>query len=243
MLDQQDLARAYLGPVPEFPGCSSARMLFQWNCLKRYWPCDALNVGCADDPLRFGPRCTHLDLDDWSAHFDKIGAPFVQGDVQEMSELLGYQSFDLVIMGDTLEHVPMPLAAVLECGKVARKAICLTVWEELRLSTPGRHISEGQRRADEEVRKLGFADRFEHQSHLYPDRVGYSDSVMPHLIHIWRFTDELIETYVSTLELSDGWRRTVLAKVPEVVTDNIQFYNWLILLEKEDPDDTSNLAT
>ena len=207
-------------------------MHFMWNCLTRYTGREVLNVGCANDPFLFGERCTHFDIDDWSKHFDARGLRFIQGDAHELSEHVGWDSYDLVICGDTLEHCPSPTDVLFELARVTRGALCLTVWEEWRLPGEGLHIREGQKRADEEVQALGFADRLAHQRELYPDVVTFPEEDVPHLIHIWQFTPEMMRTLIDPVCDIYGMRKLFFQRVPETVTAGHQVYNWLIFLTK-----------
>lgn len=215
----------------------SPRMSFQWQCVQGAKG-PILNVGCADDPLHFEKRCTHFDIDDWSRHFSRLGQVFVQGDAQHLTDYFGPGSFDLVILGDVLEHIPEPYKALQEAAIVTSRALCLTIWEEWRISE-GLHIDDGQQQADEEARSLGFDNRLVHQEVLYPDKVGYPEEDMPHLIHIWHFTDQDISEMVSGLVVGYHMWPKVATKTPEVVHAGHQVYNWLILLEKERDDTIS----
>jgi len=237
MITRQDLA--WLEP-PEVHPQGSPRIFFQWNAiLKTDGP--ALNVGCADDPFGYRHHCYHFDIDDWSARFARYSAEsgrlagVTQGDAQRMTDYFPPRSFDLVLLGDTLEHCPEPAKVLLECAEVTRNRLALTVWEEWRIPE-GCHVEEGQRCADAQVQELGFRDRFEHQKHLYPDKVGYADNPAkggtPHLIHIWHFTDELIEHLVEGVCHDVDMSIEFFVKAPEVVHEGHQVWNWLILLAR-----------
>lgn len=229
----------WLEPPKEFP-LGSPRIFFQWNVLlDTKGP--ALNVGCADDPFQFRARCHHFDMDDWSKRFARYSAEcgrlvsFTQGDAHELTKHFQTGSFELVLLGDTLEHCPEPERVLRECAVVTTNRLALTVWEEWRIPE-GLHIEEGQARADHEVQALGYGDRFEHQKHLYPDKVGYADDPakggVPHLIHIWHFTDPMIEQMMTDLCAEADMSIEFMVKAPEVVHEGQQVWNWLILLAK-----------
>lgn len=225
---------SYLLAPSEFQG--SCRMNFMWNSLLQHGRTDegkwsALNVGCADDPFGFKQRCVHFDLDDWSKPFAEAGLTFVQGNVHHLTNYFKHQEFQLVICGDTLEHCPDPWTVVSELTKVAGRYLCLTIWEEWRLPSAGRHIEAGQKRADEEVQELGYEDRLDHQRQLYPDKVTFSDEAFPHLIHIWQFTDEMIGALVGQI-LSSGFDLEFYMKVPETMVKDHLAHNWLILAKR-----------
>jgi len=237
MMPASDLS--WLGPPEEHPQ-GSPRIFFQWNVL-RHTEGSALNVGCADDPFGYRHLCHHFDIDDWSARYARYSSEagklvaFTQGDVHRLTDYFPPRSFDLVILGDTLEHLPDPEKALRECAEVTTNRLCLTVWEEWRIPE-GLHIELGQAQADEQVQELGFRDRFEHQKHLYPDKVGYADDPTkggtPHLIHIWHFTDEQIQQMIDDLCADTGLGIEFYVKAPEVVHEGHQVWNWLILLAR-----------
>src|SRR4030066_357175 len=116
--------------IPTFARLSP-RYLFQWivakNVLERGGT--VLNVGCSDDPLKFGDLVTHFDFDDWS----KVHKNFVQGDAHELRKYVGKKSFTAVILGDVLEHVPEPHRVAEECCAVARRYVAMTIFKKWRL--------------------------------------------------------------------------------------------------------------
>ena len=207
-------------------------MHFMWNCLVKFGGRPVLNVGCANDPFLFGERCTHFDIDDWSKYFNARDLRFIQGDAHHLTDYVGLGMYDLVICGDTLEHCPSPTDVLYELASATGEALCMTVWEEWRLPGEGLHISEGQKRADAEVQALGFDDRLAHQKVLYPDVVTFPEEDVPHLIHIWQFTQAMITDMIDALCEACQMRKLFFQRVPETVTDGHQVYNWLILLTK-----------
>lgn len=210
------------------PNPYSARMVFQWNYVDaapHTTPPCILNVGSANDPLQFGELAHHFDLDDWS----KTHAYFTQGNAECLP--FDRRSFHTVICGDVLEHTVHPLDLIRECCRVADVCLCFTVFEEWKLPGPGQWIAEGQAGADEESRRLGYADREDYQIQVYPERVGIADKTVPHLIHINQFTDADIGNFAATIQ-AEGFRLLQCYKAQEVEHDGHQIWNWLIGAER-----------
>ena len=207
----------------------SSRMNFQWNCLLRAQG-PVLNVGCSDDPLRFEDRCTHFDIDDWSAHFDARGQMFIQGDAHQLTRYFGLDAFDTVILGDIVEHLVDPHTALMEAARVTSRALCFTVWMEQRLPGVGRHIEAALELAAKEVLKHGYDDYQEMQRVEHPDRVGFPEDEVPHLLHIWQFSDAMIQDLVNKLAEENLMDVASFVKAAEVIHEGDQFYNYLVLL-------------
>lgn len=190
---------------------------------------DVLNVGCADDPFRFGRAAMHVDVDDWSAHHRHFR--------QANAERLPFKdrSYHTVIMGDVLEHVVDWRRAIRECCRVCAKRFVLTIFEEWRLKQRGQNILLAQRLGDEESRLQGAADREDWQRQHFPQRVGVSDYAIPHLVHINQFSDEDIEEVCAIIKEA-GLVVLVNTKEREGEYNGHTFYNWLIMAEREGPD-------
>ena len=214
-----------IAEIPDIaPQAIGPRMRFQWGCLaKAIGP--VLNVGSCDDPLRFGDRVVHLDYDDWSAYFRSVGAPFIQGDAHRLTEYFGLRLFDLVIMGDVLEHVVDPNTVIRNCCQVSNRAICLTVWEEWRHESPGQWVAETLASMGEEAHAEGLTDYYDLYEQRHPEVVAKRDQ--SHLGHINQFTDEDAREWCQTI-IDEGFQLDVAVRFPEVVHEDHQCYNWLI---------------
>lgn len=185
-----------------------------------------LNIGCAEDPCRFGDEAMHFDMDDWS----KRHRYFTQGDAEDLSAFPD-RSFHTVIMGDVLEHIVHPEAALVEACRVCASTLVLTVFEEWRVGGPGLHIENAQRVGDAGAREQGYADGEDWQIKRHPDRVGVPNLDHPHLFHIWTFTDEDIERF-SSLICHSGFRSVEFSKAPEGFANGKQWMNWLMVFER-----------
>lgn len=199
-----------------------------------------LNVGSADDPLGFGTKAMHVDLDDWSKkllHFRQANAerlPFPD------------RSYHTVILGDILEHVVKWEKAVIEACRVSDFRVVLTIFEEWRLPGHGQHIHAGQMLGDVETRKLDgggvYSNREDYHRQHYPERVGVSDDAIPHLIHINQFDDGDVARMLKLMEEA-GFVVKESLKVVEGVTEGHPWHNWLIMAErKEDADGTQETS-
>lgn len=222
----EDLITKYVNTMPTGVGLgplTGPRMRFQWNCVV-----DAegpiLNVGSCDDPLNFGDRVTHLDYDDWSEYFKAKGAPFVQGDAHHLVEMFGEKAFDLVVLGDVLEHVVDPHTVLRNCCRVSRRAICLTIWEEWRCPGAGQWPDVAQEVAKQEARKHGFEDYYDYYDSVHPVKTRRDQL---HLGHINQFTDQDASKWVQLIR-DEGFEVLVGGKVKEVVHEGHDAYNWLI---------------
>ena len=208
----------------------SPRLRFQWvyflmaQLPKEGERPNVLNVGCSSDPLDFGDNAFHFDMDDWSAKHKW----FAQGDAADM-HMFEDQSFEVVICGDLLEHAMNPNKVVQECARIAKHALCFTIFEEWKLGGYGQWIQKGQELGDIESRNLGYEDREDYQVKVYPERQGVDDDITPHLIHINQFSHEDIFNLACYLQ-STGFALIEFSRTFEAqrVEDGHPFYNWLL---------------
>ena len=206
------------------PNPYSARMVFQWEYLEHLPPTDPpsiLNVGCADDPLSFGELAHHYDLDEWSYKHTY----FTQGNAEDMPFDNG--EFQTVICGDVLEHAVDFEAVIRECCRVASQMVCFTIFEEWKLPGPGQWIEEGQANSDKMSQELGYEDREDYQTQVYPERVGVPDILVPHLIHINQFTDDDIKDFAQLI-IDQGFEIIDCVKAWEIKHEDHDIWNWLI---------------
>jgi len=215
----------------------SPRLRFQYNCAARASG-QILDVGCSDDPLGFrvlGSRCVHFDIDDWSDYYEQLGAKFVQGDAHCLTSYFEPNSFELVILGDVAEHLENPIAAILEAAKVTNHWLCLTIWEETRLPAVGYNRTAAWTADTKTARAQGYEDFEDLQKAQLAQKgaKGYPERKVAHAVHIWRFDDALVDVIIEKVCQQEGLHRLFYQKVPEVVHEGTQFYNWLVLLEKE----------
>lgn len=209
----------------------SPRMEFQYKYY-RIAPHDVenpkiLNVGSANDPLKLGDVCMHVDLDDWS----RVHKHFTQADASKLP--FEDQSYHTVILGDVLEHVVSPKDVVEQIVRVCSNTLVITVFEEWKLPGPGQWIKEGQANSDIESQRLGYADREDYQRKLFPQRTGVDDTEIPHLIHINQFTDEDMQDMIGYI-CSKGFEPLELQKAPEAVHEDHQWYNWLFAFRRKE---------
>lgn len=217
--------RELLRPAPECPNPWSPRVVFQWNVLLRARG-EVLNVGCSDDPLGFGDRCVHFDLDKWDCH-----ERFVQGDAHSLSKYFERNSFDTVILGGVVEHLVDPEVAILEAVKVAKRVVALDVWEEWRgPDGEGPHIEWAQEGLLEVARGAGY-DSYEEYSRATEGCEVYPEAEIPHRAHLWKFTDSSVAQLLISVLGKSGWSMPVFAKVPEVEHEGHQVQQWLVVLE------------
>ena len=211
------------------PNPQSPRMCYQWKYLimtaKLHRLPQVLNIGSANDPLEFGDRAVHFDLDRWPGY-----QYFQQGDAHSLP--YRDESFELVVMGDIIEHLYEPREAILEAARVCSTRLVMTIFEEWKLPGPGLHVEAGAKNGDAQSQVLGYEDREDYQDKVYPERVGIPDAEVPHLVHIWQFTDEIINTLVSDVP---GFRTRELVKEYEVTHNGHPWYNWLVCLQREVP--------
>jgi hypothetical protein len=205
-------------------------MTFQWKYFEQAeltidGQPSVLNIGAADDPLKFGDKAMHFDIDDWS-YTHKF---FTQGDAHYLP--FPDQSYDVVIMGDIHEHLRNPFNATLEAARVTRRLLVMTIFEEWRLPGPGQHIQGGHELGDRVSRELGYADRQDYQVKVFPKRIGYDDDAETHLVHVWQFVDADIDKIVNGVELV-GFHTKEFVKAYEATHEGHRWYNWLICLER-----------
>lgn len=212
----------------------SPRTVFLWNVLL-HAEGPVLDIGCANDPLKFESRVTHFDIDDWSALYYERDQEFVQGDAQFLLRYFDEDSFDTVLLGDVVEHLVAPYQVLAQAVKVSSRAIAFTIWEETTIADgPGFWLSRGQAACDAEARKQGAEDREDWQRQHYPERVGVDDSKTPHLAHIWQFDDDMVDRLLFRLQKYHHVKVEFFEKVKEVTHEEYgDFYNWLVLLEKQ----------
>ena len=193
-------------------------------------PPQVLNIGSCDDPLGFGVKAMHFDIDDWSAACKY----FTRGNAEELPFPDG--SYHTVIMGDMLEHVKNPWLCVQEAARVVAPGgvLVITIFEEWRLPGHGQWIKEGQELADETCRKMGFTDREDFQVKSFPNRVGTpDDDVNPHLIHINQFDDDDIKGLcLGVMNMHGGFSEIEFVKAGEATHEGHTWYNWLLAFRK-----------
>lgn len=208
------------------PGCpnpGSPRIRFQWNCLSDARG-EVLNVGSCNDPAGIGARAIHFDYDDWSEHFCKVGVAFQQGDAHRLDQIYTPKRFDLVILGDMLEHVIDPHRVIEAACRVSR-SLCMTVWVEWRKPGAGIWLKETRKRMDAEADEAGYATYEDMYEALHPEVKVMRRA--PHLDHIWQFTDENAGCWLYQLEC-EGFEIIHATKELEVVHEGIPAYNFLV---------------
>ena len=213
--------------VAECTNPYSPRIRFQWNCLSLARG-EVLNVGSCDDPAGFRQRVIHFDYDDWSEFFLIEDCAFVQGDAHLLDEIFAPKRFDLVILGDILEHVSDPEKVIRAACRVSN-AVCMTVWEEWRNPERGCWIDETRNRMEQEVLdagldpgKFSYEDMYEQQHPLVKVNRG-----QPHLCHIWQFTMEDAKKWLDVFT-QEGFSDPYAVRVLEVIHEGHEAYNYLI---------------
>lgn len=218
----------------------SSRERFQWNCLGLVEEgAHVLNVGSCDDPMGFGPLAIHFDLDDWTERYwdksveYKEVVPFIQGDVHQLALMFGKGLFDLVILGDIVEHLYNPVEALKQAALVTNRYLCITIWEEWRVESPEACAQGLQEEAD----VAGFANYTELYAARHEGVVPVDNVKVPHLGHLHAFTDEDVNGLVGGL-VGLGMHVVAFYKVPETVHEGHTCMNWCILLswDQEDVD-------
>lgn len=182
-----------------------------------------LNIGCADDPLKFGDRAMHVDLDDWSY----LHKHFTQADAEKLP--FKDQEYHTVVMGDIIEHLLNPEAAIREAARVCSDTVVMTIFEEWRLSGPGQHIEEAQELSEIESKRLGYESAEDYQQKEFPKRIGVPDEIHPHLVHINQFEDTDIIKMANCMH-ECGFLMVEFAKVTETYYEPDDHYvmNWLL---------------
>jgi hypothetical protein len=185
-----------------------------------------VNLGCGDDPAEFGPRATHVDVDEWDL------PNFVRANVEALP--FADREYDTAILGDVLEHCAIPTIAVAEACRVARRVV-ITVPEELALPSVGQHFELGLKQRADHYREHhgwwgnGMNDEEVVVAHKRTDPrfKGSPDSEadVPHDGHVNRFDEEWIDRLLE-LPVIMGKKVVHRSKEPEG-----SWHNWLILLE------------
>lgn len=176
--------------------------------------------------MGFGDLAHHFDIDDWS----KVHKRFTQGDAAELSKHFGPNTFDLVILGDILEHVADPAEVLRQACLVSKAHVCATIFEEWRLPGPGQHIEAGRAAADADAQALGYKDNADYQAQVHPDMVSTPEEEVPHLCHINQFTEQHINEILSAIP--PNWAVAERAKVFECFVETHPVHNWLIALQR-----------
>lgn len=215
----------------------SRRIDFQWQYVHDYFndhpeagkggEPPILNIGCSDDPVGFGEFARHVDIDDWSYKHKY----FTQADAAKLP--FGDASYDVIVLGDILEHVESPKKVTDEAMRVCAPngLILMTVFEEWRLPGPGQWINEGHEIGDKMNRDLGFKDREDWQRKHYPEMIGFDDNKVSHLVHINQFTPadmQALCAYVST----QGFALIHFDYVCDAVHEGHPCMNWLIAFKR-----------
>ena len=214
----------------------SPRIRFQWKYIDMTTPGmvdgvpNILNIGCASDPIDVGELALHVDIDNWEYKHRY----FCQADAHALPDKWE-RMFDLVILGDILEHVLNPMKVTEEAMRVTSVGgyLVMTIFEEWRLPGPGQWVEESHRIADEENVQLGYEDREDYQQILYPQRIGVpDDSKTPHLCHINQFTDDEMSDMVRWVVRNGDFLLIEGTKHIEVLHQGHHVYNWLFTFRR-----------
>ena len=214
----------------------SPRVEFQWRYFETIDPKmdgngfpRVLNIGCADDPIDLGDEALHYDIDDWTYKHKW----FKQGDAHDLPKDWS-KNFDLVILGDILEHVVDPLVVAQEAARVTTigGTLVLTVFEEWRLPGPGQWIEESHEIADAVNVEMGYEDREHYQREHYPEKIGVDDDETPHLSHINQFTDGDMTNMINWLVTPGEFILLEATKVREENHEGHDWFNWLIAFRR-----------
>ena len=191
---------------PVFTGHNAEYMTFQaHNATGR-----VLNIGVGGDPVGFGDKVIHFDIDRWRYPW------FVQGDAHNLP--FKDDSFDTAVMGDILEHLEDPLKALREARRVAKRLV-ITAFEEWRLGGVGQNIEK----ATEYYLNITLA-----QEAGLLER--YPEERRSHAKHINQFDDDA----VTDLLKEAGWKIEKWAKVSPGVHEGHVMFNWLVLAVRDD---------
>ncbi len=212
-------------------GLRGPRVSFQWRCLLNVQG-PVLDVGCCNDPNGFGHRVVHFDYDDWGQYYRLLGQAFIQGDAHHLTDYFPPESYELVIMGDILEHLPDPLQACREACKVTNKYLCMTIWEEWRGPGGDGQVAWSQQKYLEECADKDYATSLFGGEYCIPK----DDMELSHWGHCQKFTDEDISLLVAQLCDEFHMSPRALYKALEVVHEGHECFNWLVLLEKVNED-------
>jgi len=189
-----------------------------------------LNIGCSGDPIEMGELALHVDIDDWSY----LHRYFHQADAHALPEKWS-DKFDLVILGDILEHVLDPMKVTEEAMRVTalNGHLMMTVFEEWRMPGPGQWIEESHAISDAENVKIGYKDREDFQCLNYPRRIGVpDDDKTPHLCHINQFTDEEMNDMVRWVVRKGTFLLIEGTKHFEQRYEEHDCYNWLFAFRR-----------
>lgn len=214
------------------PNPLSPRMSFQWKWFEHAAPSldgepTVLNIGCADDPLGFGEGARHVDIDDWTTYHKY----FTQADAHKLP--FDDRSYDVVILGDIIEHAHHPHVMMKEAARVCSRLLVVTVFEEWKHKGPGQHIEEAWELADKESQELGYKDRMDYQEQVYPDKVQFPEEEVPHLFHINQLTDQDMNILIRIIVEEDGFLVREARKAYEATfADGHRMFNWLVCLER-----------
>jgi hypothetical protein len=122
-------------PPPFYTG--QLRHDFQMACARKH-PGRILNIGCNEDPTQLrrtlGPRVTNCDMAGWDEHMNRPNAVDCIFNCLETPWPFEDAEAELVILGDILEHFPVPamMDTLLEARRVAPN-VCITVPEDTRI--------------------------------------------------------------------------------------------------------------
>jgi hypothetical protein len=209
---------------------ATPRMRFQYTFFfrapDREGEPNVLNVGSCDDPILFGEKARHVDLDDWS-YCHKY---FTQANAEKLP--FEDQTYHTVILGDILEHVVDWRKAVDEAARVTANTLCLTIFEEWRLPGPGQFIAEAAKLGDIESQMQGARDRMDWQSMFYPRMGLVDDNEIPHLVHINAFTDADIAEMIE-IGKARGLKLIHCTKEQEESGGPHTWFNWFVAMERE----------
>jgi len=207
------------------------RMSFQWRCLLAcHGP--VLDVGCADDPNGFGHRVVHFDYDDWTEFYRERQQCFVQGDAHDLLARFMPNSFELVIMGDVVEHCYDPFLAIGQAAKVTSKYLCMTIWEEWRGPGGEAQLKWSQDFLEAEAREKGYESSLEMYADEHQGCNPNDNLILPHTGHCQIFTDADLEALLNRVISEYQLTPRVMAKAFEVTHEGHDAYCWLVLLEK-----------
>lgn len=196
-----------------------------------------LNVGCCDGSIGFEDKVTNFDLDDWSELYTIRGWKFVQGDAHRLTEYFEPGSFDLVVMGDIIEHLPDPYLACGEAAQVSKRLLCMTIWEEWRLPKDGKHVHYAQQHYEAEAKGKGYTSGSAMYASEHPGCTPADNLELSHWGHCWQFTEEMIHNLVAWLCAQFQMEIVFFERIPEVMHLGHMAHNWLVLLTKEASDE------
>lgn len=238
-IDQQKARSRVIAPYcPAPPGTivggntiRGPRMSFQWHVLRLVFG-HVLDVGCADDPNGFGHRVVHFDYDDWSQFYQDRQQCFVQGDAHKLLERFPANSFELVILGDVVEHFYDPYLALSQAAQVTSRYLCMTIWEEWRGPGGDEQLQWSIDFLENKAHEKGYPSSVEMYAAEHPGCDPNDNAVLPHLEHCQRFTDQDVELLVTRLIQEYKFQPRTLIKAFEVTHEDHDAYCWMVLLEK-----------